>query len=647
MFLFVATLVSLFGDNSCVLAAEGNAFSDLDSAFHKCNDATGDLWTSDDNLGDAYANHVANKTFTDGELTVSYSEELNSVLRSACDEYNEFIESSDARLFWMELNSPVELVCDWPEMNITGSTATFYGVGTCLANTTDCRAFDSMDLVMSVSKTQELDCRAPGNAASNEDGAGDMNNVDEEGANDNGDSETTENLAPGEETDSGERLPFLTDEDVECMDATAKFVSSDKGLASAIKTFQSSQLLKEESGIEVMGYPEEAAKAMKSACELNKGLWAFEKSPKFTCVIEGMETIAMHVHNYGSCLAKTDECVTMDKISLLRADLAAMGFNCWEDEDEDGGDSATGSSENAGASTESSEESENGGDAEESGDTSDMDEETNSTEVGNTDQEQDEDGDGNSNQDSSQDSSDGNNNDTSDVFGDKKEPSEDDSLFKALGLSESEVVCMSASTGFIENNDNLANATAVYQKSIKLKDPTKLGYTSASASEMEQVCKEQGGVWSFIESEDVTCTIKGRDRCINVYNFGNCIANNNDCQSMDPFVLVKGFFLEVLDFSCRAKCDEQNSPSSAPHKSSPHGNTNNDNLSSQQSSSSDSGIGSKLPSFTTAAIVLGIVAAVGLLGFFRYKASHGRERVAPRSSYEMTDISDLGFQVFT
>ncbi len=611
------------------------------------------------------------------------------------------------------------------------------------------------------------------------------------------DGNTTDILAPGDnEVDSGDRLPFLTDEDVQCLDATAEFRKGDAGLESAVKTFESAQVLKEEdSGVEVLGYPGDAVDAMKAACGLKKGHWAFVKTAKFTCVIEAMETVALHAHNFGSCLAKTDECIAMDSISILRADLVDLGFNCWEDEEADGDSSAAwgAAAESTEGSDENDEEKANIGEDDEDtdsekvegGDAGGAEKDTNTTKVEN-DQEGEDDTDPKNDEDKGAD-------DASEIF-DALGLSESDQqcmtdslamsmehpeleqaveeysnsidvttnsatemdvafsdefadtlklvcgdidayfsvieeqdfvcdmmsvevnlqirnianclagtdecksmnplllledLWKSLGLTckkktaedtedssssttnttkpgdsnkkddpffkdltESEIGCMSDSTALIDSSEDLANATAVYQKSVIMSDPTRWGYTTESAAEMEQVCEEQGGVWAFIKTEDVTCTIKGRDRCMNVYNFGNCIADSDDCQSMDAFVLVRGFFLEVLTFDCKKGCDTHpdkpagHSPSSAPHKNSPYGHTNNDNnLSSQQSFGNNSGGGgSKLPSFATGIIVVGVVGAVGLFGYFRYRASTGRESAR---SYEMTDISDLGFEVFT
>lgn len=232
---------------------------------------------------------------------------------------------------------------------------------------------------------------------------------------------------------------------------------------------------------------------------------------------------------------------------------------------------------------------------------------------------------------------------------DNKEPHPDDTLFKELRLTHTEAKCMSSSSDFIDNSSVLSNATFVYEKSAQMTDPTKIGFSKASASEMEQVCAEQGGLWSFIESEDVTCAIEGRNSCINVYNFGNCISNNDDCQSTDPMVFVEAFFLEVMHFSCRAKCDQLKDtswhpPSSAPHQSSQDSHpysqsSNNNNLSAPQSTDSSE---TKPSSYTTAAVLLSALAAIGFIAFYRRRAGRRSKR-----AYETTEITDLGFRTIT
>ncbi|OEU07077.1 hypothetical protein FRACYDRAFT_252250 [Fragilariopsis cylindrus CCMP1102] len=209
-------------------------------------------------------------------------------------------------------------------------------------------------------------------------------------------------------------------------------------------------------------------------------------------------------------------------------------------------------------------------------------------------------GEGDKNHESQDDKQDDNSNTTkSDQEDGPDDDDYDDKDFvEALGLTESEVTCMNNSSGFIDSSDMRWDL-------------------------------------SSIKSEDVTCVIDGRERCLNVYNFGNCLSTNDDCRKMDPMVLVEGFFLEVLKFTCRAKCDKHkdsgHSPSSSQH------NTPGVSSSSKDSTSGDDD-GST--SYIAATVVLCVVIALGFFGYYRIRRSSGRERV-PRRAYEMTDISDL------
>eukprot|EP00536_Pseudo-nitzschia_multiseries_P002189 jgi/Psemu1/301274/fgenesh1_kg.29_\ len=217
---------------------------------------------------------------------------------------------------------------------------------------------------------------------------------------------------------------------------------------------------------------------------------------------------------------------------------------------------------------------------------------------------------------------------------------------------------MSNSTAFIEGSEVLLGASKEYEKSVQMTDPTRLGYSKEAASKMEAICTNQGGLWSMVQSQDVTCTIHGRDRCIHVYNFGNCIASDDHCQTMDPMVLVRGFFLEVLGFDCRAECHdhkEGHAPTAAPHFQSPTShNTNNNHFSPPTTSQSQSqGFGAAssqnsnaTTSYTTAAVLLCLVTGLGFFGFYRYRASHRREKI-PEGDMEMADISDLRFESLT
>jgi len=816
------------------------------------------------------------------EWSFGFSEEALGAYREGCYGYNE--EHSGSRnVIWKDAaddsqESPMVFTCDFPTMKVTGKTVELYGIGDCLANTTECRAVTPTALAENLWRNVGLQCRAASDAAVSaaaaegtnppsdngtskyvEDGT-DMdgsdifadasgpetgnggNNNDEEDFPANEETEGSKNygkphhnsthqnttypgsseenhnakdeeegdygnenedLFPGDdesEGSDGDRLPFVTDDDAVCMSDTSSFFFKNKGLVNAAETYNGAQIIKKEPNTEVIGYPPDAARTMKSACELKHGHWVFAKNQNFTCVVHSMEVMSVDVYNYGSCLAKTEECAAMNLTTILRIDLADMGLNCWEDEDDNGdGDGATPSpSKGESANTGSG----NGGDGseekiEENYDESDSNKGFNSTEERNKSNESGDNGAGDVNDTEDEggsydndetmsgltdvdtkcmedsgvlyeshpslaeaikqfgESMDNQMNDVTnmkmgfsdesvemlrsacdnigyftvleraefvcnmmsvevdlavtnlancaadtaechkmdplslmeDVWdgmgikcdlkteGENKEPTpstmnstksddgndkadhaQEDALVKNLGLTDSEVTCMRSSTSFVESSEVLSNATIAYEKSVEMTDPTKLGYSESAASELQEVCQEQGGIWSFIKSEDVTCTIKGRDRCIHVYNFGNCIASSDQCQSMDPIVLVRGFFMEVLNFKCHAKCEKHKDTTASPHKNNPsNGNSNNNsggnnsgnnNLFSQQGFDSTSDDAAGFPWFMKAAVVLCVVAAVGLFGLYRFRASSGRERIT-RRTYEMTDMSDLRFETLT
>mmetsp|Transcript_16357 Transcript_16357/g.35567 ORF Transcript_16357/g.35567 Transcript_16357/m.35567 type:complete len:997 (+) Transcript_16357:154-3144(+) len=942
------------GNSNSFWAASAADASDADKAKDEdnviaCDKSTGSLLLHDNSANQKlkkaeaiYKNAMESNFNADADAdadensgiwSFGYDETALGAYREACDAYNQENDGSHRSGLWKELpkssssshsatsTSVVTYKCDLDTMNVKQKTVEVYGIGECVANTSECRAITSLDLAEKVWKEVGLDCQTDLDAgvdggdvdpdpdadpdADVDEGEGDASNSDsdsnttdtiaedadsntpsstekEENSSSSHESNSTATeetdsdnyndlLTPGSKETSGGSgstpLPFLTDDDILCLNATAAFRKKHAGLQSAEHTYKEARVTENEGGetgsssnsdgytnIQLMGYPLKAAVAMRSACELNHGNFAFLESKNFTCVVEATETMGLHVYNFGTCLARTDECKNLDPTYPLLQDLADKEIVCWENGDKegsgddtdihDGDDSDSGNgdadgdgdgSDNADADgSDSDSESDNtsesvqdnDGDNYNSGsntteeETTDHDESnansnTNSTTkewegmqltqadmmcmqdseamskkhpelqdairafgktmsvnmdnvkdmelgfsemdveklksvcqdssidgyftlvkedefvcdmmsvqgdlkvknvancVANTDackefnplllmenvwksmgikcrektesdkvdsnNDNDNDNDYDNDDDDNSPSSNNTNSTASSNDNSTGNDNDENPLAKALGLTESEISCMSSSTSFVGNSGVLDNATLAYQKSVQMTDPTKLGYTEESAKEMKEVCKDQDGLWSFIESEDVTCTINGRYRCIHVYNFGNCIANNDDCQSMDPMVLVRGFFSEVLGFECRAKCDKHKETSTSTHSDgsgngsggnhnhdhyhppsftpntnakSPtkhyndppvSNNNNNNNLSSQQVGVDDG----TSPSYSTLAVVLCVVTAVGFAGFYRFRASlSGRERI-PQRDLELADMSDLRFETLT
>jgi len=840
-----------------------------------------------------------------------------------------------------ESGDGIVYTCDMPKMNIAGKPVRFANIGECVANTGECHEMKVLDLIEKLWSRVGFECEVPGggdgDGDGDNDGDGDGDNDDAadssgggesanetetesittteeqgggdgsestpsvveettkdsegEGEGDNSESKNSEGdaessnstsdsdmLTPGDEnTDTTQKLPFMTDDDLVCLTTTLDFQADDQGLTSAENTYKATQYTKtmRDTGRQILGYPWDAAKTLRSACEDVDGYWGFVKEKNFTCAVKGTETIELGVKNFGSCLAPTDECKGMDPTHPLLQAMADKKIACWEEkeqqqqqgddsdgDDSDGDDSDGEVSNGEDSNGEDSDGEDSNGDVSdgedsdgedsdgEDGDADDQSDGDTGTDSANdndgtgettNDKEDTSDGDGDgdgdagssqeeetsdnsnanananalvnfseselkclqdsealyekypdlekametfgssmivdmanvedmklgfvdedverlreacrdigyftlverdefecdmmsvggdlvvtniancvavtddckkmdplslmenvwenmgiqctestpssmpdstnstassSNNDNESDSesdnesdSESDNDNDGDGDGSGSSGEEDDPFAKALGLTKSEVACMSSSTGFIADSEVLTSATKDYQKSVQMTDPTRLGYKNEAASQMKAVCEDQGGLWSFVMSEDVTCHIHGRDRCIHVYNFGNCISNNNDCQSMDPMVLVRGFFLEVLGFECKALCDTHKeghapthsnthtqAPAPTPHAWSPPTTTNHHSPPTSStysktygaSSSQNSSSGNKqtTPSSTVAAVVVCLVIAVGFFGFYRYRAGHQRERI-PQADLEMADMSDLRFESLT
>merc|ERR1719297_353635 len=102
---------------------------------------------------------------------------------------------------------------------------------------------------------------------------------------------------------------------------------------------------------------------------------------------------------------------------------------------------------------------------------------------------------------------------------------------------------------------------------------------------------------------------------------------------MDPMVLVKTFFMDVLKFSCRPNCDKHKdtagkSPSSSPSskKNSGGHSSNNSKFSSTQNTGSSSKTALALPSFVVPVVVLFALVAVVFLVVNRLRANRRSQR---------------------
>mgnify|MGYP006086772931 CR=1 FL=1 len=348
-------------------------------------------------------------------------------------------------------------------------------------------------------------------------------------------------------------------------------------------------------------FADEDVQRLQSVCSSAGGYFTLIEDDDFDCDMMSLHA-DLNVKNIANCIADTDNCKTMNPLVLMESVFTAMGIKCVEKQKH--------------------QQKENGNEINDDHDDN-----------------QNQNGDHNNNNGTSK--SDEFDNDDDDTV-DNSNESDNSDYDKALGLTESEMMCMHNSTLFIDSSAILSNATLKYQRAVIMTDPTKLGYPQKNFFEMEHVCKDENGIWSSIMSKDVTCIIHGRERCLNVYNFGSCITKNDDCRKIDPMVFVKGFFFEVLKFSCRADCTQHNTPSNSAHPASPTMTHTSNDPRSSTTSTNDTGPSSYLVAIT---VLCGAI-IIGYFAYYIIRNSTGQERM-PRRAYEMTGIGDLHFQTLT
>ena len=116
-------------------------------------------------------------------------------------------------------------------------------------------------------------------------------------------------------------------------------------------------------------------------------------------------------------------------------------------------------------------------------------------------------------------------------------------------------------------------------------------------------------------------------------NVANCVADTDECRNMNPLTMLEDFWT-TTGLKCHDKSEAD------------EGDEGHAGFGAEQTNANPSN-GDNRPSLNTAGIAIGlsVVGAIGLFGF--YRARRRRERVTTRRDYEMTEISDLGFSVFT
>jgi hypothetical protein len=537
------------------------------------------------------------------QMSMGYADEAAATMKASCE---------NAGGYWSIIESE-QFICEFEGIE---QSLNVYNFGSCLATTEECKAMDIGHILESVWDVMGLTCWSSNETKPEIDGLD------------------------------------LTEEDLACLSDTNDLADTSNELSDASSVYADKMTIDQDddSGDMKLSFPEDAVSEFRAACDTAGGLFSLVVSQGFTCT-KGALSFNVDVNNMGDCLADTTECQNMDPIQLLESVWDSMDLQC-EVTGETGGSGAGDEEvgpETGGGDNESDNDEDDGNDQPDTipGDDSEGDNDTGDNDAGG-------DGDGSESGPDTEEPDQGSNEATSSP-GNSAES-------EAVGMSPEDASCMEASMGLIENSETLESAEATYAKAMEMDDPKKIGYSSEAARTMKSVCEEEGGYWSAIVSEDVTCDMNGHMRRINVYNFGNCVAATDDCKAMDPIVLVKGFFWEIMKFRCW-KSDEDGSDTYGGSGGDSHsgGGGGSHNGSGHHTGGGMPDLGGQQQSSLTAAtptdtdtppaipvavaVVVLVLAGFGLFIWRRQRT--GRERIPSRRAYEMTDVSDLRFDTLT
>lgn len=371
----------------------------------------------------------------------------------------------------------------------------------------------------------------------------------------------------------------MNQSDKQCMEETKSMNEEYPDIQKAIQEFGKTMVvdMKDVTNMK-LSFADKDVKKLRSVCSYIGGYFTLILKDDFDCDMMSLSA-SLEITNVANCIASTDECKNMNPLILMKNVFKSMGIKCTEKDQ-----------------PENYENDKN----------NDID-------------------------DSKPNANDNKDNNESKEFN----GNDDEDKTNGSGLR-----CMENSALFIDNSVSLSNATMEYQKSVIMTNPTKLGYPRKKFIEMGDVCEDESGLFLSFDSKNVTCTINGRKRCLEVYNWGNCVANTEDCKNLDPIVLVKGFFAEVLHFQCDGGCKTHLTPSGSPFHSTithpPNTLTSSSKDVASRSSTSSS--------IMTGAVVLCVAAAIGFVGYYFILRSSGQERI-PRRTYEMTEMSYDGYDL--
>ena len=399
---------------------------------------------------------------------------------------------------------------------------------------------------------------------------------------------------------------FMSSEDVTCMEETWDFFVDNLELEQACdkyaETIQDQQqnnnndnnnnlydTRQEINGIQtiVISYPDDTITALEEVCYDYKGYWmsitnsdtendTTDHPLVFTCTVMDTESIKVVVNNYGQCLADVDVCHTLDSAKVLESAFGEMDLACYE------GDGIDDKPDNFDEITQQVDEEY-------------FDQELNSNA----------DDDGYIDEDFGFDFEEGTMEDLLDEIEDgmsetDKQCFEDTMKFNQKSETIEAAYIDYASTMTTNIDDIIAilvdgsvndfNATEEDTPSVV---SLEMGFSDKGVAMLQEVCTANGGYFSLIEEESISCTVTNDQTStvqLTVTNVADCLANTDECHT---YTILSGIENIWTDYGL--DCSASTSSSSTGISSSTS-TTSTSSSSSSSSTSSSSGESATKPS---------------------------------------------------
>ena len=405
---------------------------------------------------------------------------------------------------------------------------------------------------------------------------------------------------------------FMSSEDVTCMEETWDFFVDNPELEQACdeyaETIQDQQqnnnnndnnnnlydTRQEINGIQtiVISYPDDTITALEEVCYDYKGYWmsitnsdtendTTDHPLVFMCTVMDTESIKVVVNNYGQCLADVDVCHTLDSAKVLESAFGEMDLACYE------GDGIDDKPDNFDEITQQVDE-----------EYFDQELNTNADDDGYIDEDFGFDFEEGTMEDLLDEIEDGMSETDKQCFEDTMKFNQKSETIEAAYIDYASTMTTNIDdiiAILVDGSVNDFNATEEDTPSVV---SLEMGFSDKGVAMLQEVCTANGGYFSLIEEESISCTVTNDQTStvqLTVTNVADCLANTDECHTYTILSGIENIWTDYgLDCSASTSSSSTGISSSTSTTS-----TSSSSSSSSSSTSSSSGESATKPSLSS------------------------------------------------